>query len=295
MSRQDRPLPYHGVYINLDRSVERRDRLEAQLARFGLTGNYSRLPAVDGRTLKLASPLSPGQAGCFLSHCRALEEGRRTGTCLHILEDDAILCEHTAPVIADAVAAQLFDHFDVLFTDTFIDSSLGPLKAMKALFDKIKVPSGRPMNLSDLQVMDLSKQNFACLTSYVVGARSIERVLTLCRQEIAAGARTPVDLLVRQAVHTGKLRAACVFPFVTTFGLEEVIGSTIEEQVERLGKPSVMVFAVLRYSFFIGRDLAYAQRYLDAATRTGRRPTNAHHNLILQALEFLMSDDYKEF
>ena len=296
MSRQETPAQFYGYYINLDRSNARRERFDAQLARFGLSARYSRIPAIDGRTAKLpASKVTPGEGGCFLSHCRALEEGRTRGTPVHILEDDAVLSAHTAPVIEDAIAARLFDRVDILFTDSLFQCHLGMLKSLKAAFDRIKLPEAGPAKLADLQLLDLSQQSFSCLTSYVVAPRAIDRLLAMMRQEIAAGPRTPADLFVRDAVHAGKLRAACVFPFVTSFDLDEVARSTIGEGGEAPAKPSVMVLAVLRNSFFLGGDLDNAKRHLDAATKKGRKPTNAHHDLIVQALEFVVSDDFQEF
>jgi hypothetical protein len=287
---------YHGFYINLDRSVDRRLRFEENLARLSLASRYSRFPAIDGRTLpKGQSPLSPGQLGCFHSHARALKEAQGRGMHAHILEDDAILCEHTEPVIADAIAARLFDHFDIVFTDTFVDCEFALLKGMKDAFDKTNGVASRPLRLSDFQILDLSRRNFACLTSYVVGTRSMDRVLTLYRQELALGARTPVDLFIRDLVHAGKLRAACIFPFVTGLALEDIVGSTIDERGERLEKPSVMVFAALRYSFFLGRDLAYAKREMDAATKPRRTPDDPHRELIMQAIDYVISPDFEGF
>jgi len=107
--------------------------------------------------------------------------------------------------------------------------------------------------------------------------------------------RLPVDLFVRECVHAGKLKAACLFPFPTSFRLDELFGSTIAGEAGAPANPSVSVLAALRYSFFIGRDLDSAKRLLDGATNTGRKPANAHHDMIVQALEFVMSDDFKEF
>jgi hypothetical protein len=53
--------------------------------------------------------------------------------------------------------------------------------------------------------------------------------------------------------------------------------------------------AVLRYLFFVGRDLDYAQRLLDAATKGPRKPASHHHALMMQATEFVMSPDFEEF
>ncbi len=285
--------PYHGLYINLDRSAGRRSAFEQQLESFGLAETYARFPAIEGALLSNArSALPPGETGCFFSHFRALESARPRGMPVHILEDDALLSEHTRPVIEDAIAGNVFDRFDILFTDTFVNCHLGMLKSMKAAFDAVKSPRSGPLKLNQLQVIDLAQQNFACLTSYIVGTKSIDRILSLYQQEIASGLKTPVDLFIRDAVHAGKLRAACVFPFVTSFSLDEVKGSTLHEKNE---KPSVMVLAVLRYSFFADCDFNAAKAHLDAAIGTHRRNADPHHDLIVRALDFVVSDDFKEF
>ena len=178
----------------------------------------------------------------FLSHTRALETALTSGTAVHILEDDALLSEHVRPVVEDAVSSGLFDRFDILFTDTFVSCHIGLLKFLKTRFDATAASPNRPLRLNDLQVMDLAGQNFSCLTSYAVGRKSIERVHALCRQELASGPRMPVDLFIRDCVNTGKLRAACVAPFVTSFELDEIAGSTIVEDAAS-PRPSVMVLA----------------------------------------------------
>jgi GR25 family glycosyltransferase involved in LPS biosynthesis len=287
---------YHGTYINLDRSQERRQRFETDLARLSLASRYSRFPAIDGRTLpKGHSPLSPGQLGCFHSHVWALKEAKSLGVPVHILEDDALLCEHTEPVIADAIAARLFDHFDIVFTDTLLDCELALLKGMKDAYDKTAGTGSRPLRISVFQILDLSRRNFSCLTSYIVSARSIDRILTLYRQELALGPRVPVDIFIRDLAHTGKLRAGCIFPFVTGLALKDIAGSTIEERGDTPIKPAVMVLAALRYSFFLGRDLGFAKREMDAATQRGRAAADPHRELILQAIDYVMSPDFEAF
>jgi len=82
MSKQDKPAPYHGLYINLDRSVERRERMEAQLADLGLAGRYVRFPAIDGASLGSGTgTLKAGERGAFHSHVQALEDARRKSGC----------------------------------------------------------------------------------------------------------------------------------------------------------------------------------------------------------------------
>ena len=84
--------PYHGLYINLDRSTERRDAMEKQLDRLGLSSFYARFPAIDGASLNSPrSAIKQGENGCFQSHYRALLSARPRGKFVHMLEDDALL------------------------------------------------------------------------------------------------------------------------------------------------------------------------------------------------------------
>ena len=64
-------MTYTGIYINLDRSTERRAVMEDQLTRLGLQDRYARFSAVDGNQLGLRTSLTDSQIGCFTSHHRA--------------------------------------------------------------------------------------------------------------------------------------------------------------------------------------------------------------------------------
>src|SRR5262245_66013074 len=97
--------PFHGLYINLDRSTERRAAMERQLDRYGLAPFYARFPAIDGAALNAPrSTINTGETGCFHSHYRALLSARPRGTFVHIVEDDAVLSESVRPVIEQAIA-----------------------------------------------------------------------------------------------------------------------------------------------------------------------------------------------
>ncbi len=285
---------YHGLYINLDRSPARREAMEAQLEALGLAGRYARFPAVDGATLgRRESRISPGETGAFASHMAVLAQAPRGGP-VHILEDDALLSGHVRPVIEEAIAAGLFERFDILFTDTLLAPHLGMLKGLKAIMDRLALPPLQPLKLSDLQVIDLAAENFSCVTSYVVAPAAMARLSALYRAEWEAGPNTQIDLFIRNCVRAGRLRAGLLFPFVTSFRLEEAADSTVGAGVAT-ARPSVMVLAVLRYLFFVGRDLEYAKACLDAATKKNRRPVDRHHEMTVQALEFVLSADFQTF
>lgn len=107
------------VFINLDQDSQRRERIQAQLARLGLAGQ--RLPAVYWKALPAAAqaplysaqrnqaqyyqPLVDGEKGCYASHIlawRQLLAG--DAPALVVLEDDVQLLDDFAATIA-AIAA----------------------------------------------------------------------------------------------------------------------------------------------------------------------------------------------
>jgi hypothetical protein len=171
-------------------------------------------------------------------------------------------------VIEDAIAANVFDHYDLLFTDSLVNCHIGLMKNLTKAFDQVEIPPAEPLRLTEMKLMDLTQIFFAAFQSYVVGVNSIDRVLQCYQQEIANGLKTPVDIFIQQRVIAGKLRAACVFPFLTSIRIEDISNSTIRSEG---GGASEIVMAVLRYLFFVGRDLDYAKRILDNATSYGRQ------------------------
>ncbi|RMF10997.1 MAG: glycosyltransferase family 25 protein, partial [Candidatus Neomarinimicrobiota bacterium] len=81
-----------GYYINLEADRERRRTMEAQLDKLGLSGVVKRFPAVAGSDMAApaGSPLSPAEAGCWMSHWRILQQASADRHLL-VLEDDVIL------------------------------------------------------------------------------------------------------------------------------------------------------------------------------------------------------------
>ena len=286
---------YRGIYINLDRSSTRRAVMQAQFEKFGVTPVYTRFAAIDGsRIARSGTAITPGEEGAFRSHTEAIREASSHAAPLHVLEDDALLSYAMEPVILEAIAAGLLDRFDILFTDTFVAPDLGMLKALTQAFQKNRARKSERTTLADLQLFDISRQNFSCLTSYVVSPKAIPRLMSLLNAELKAGPRIPVDLYLRQCAQAGKIMAGFLAPFVTSFNLTEVRQSTIAAGVEE-AKRSVLVLAALRYVFFIERDLAVAKACLESALAGSARTPENETPLVLQALEFILSDEFREF
>ena len=103
------------LYINLDRDQARRQLLEAELGRVGISA--SRVPAVDGLDLppELAcyfahtngqrpAMICAGAIGCYASHLRAYKQiiAEQAAATL-VLEDDAILDDDLVEVIRETL------------------------------------------------------------------------------------------------------------------------------------------------------------------------------------------------
>ena len=287
---------YRGIYINLERSTARRAAMQAQLEKFGVTPLYTRFAAIDGSRIarQSGSAIAPGEEGAFRSHAEAIREASSHTAPLHVLEDDALLSSSTQPIISEAIASGLLDRFDILFTDSFVAPDLGMLKVLTYAFQKSRARNSDRVELADLQLFDISRQNFSCLTSYVVSPKAFPRLISLLDAELKRSPRMPVDLYLRQCAQAGKITAGLLAPFVTSFNLAEVRQSTIAAGVEGT-KRSVLVLAVLRYFFFIERDLVAAKACLESALAGVARGPRDETQLVLEALEFILSDEFREF
>jgi glycosyl transferase, family 25 len=116
---QQHPTLWPVRYINLDRDTERRQRLDAELARFALQGErfpgvlWTALPASEQQALyspalnsrQFHKPLVNGEKGCYASHLALwqwLLASQHAGAI--VLEDDVKLTPAFAPV-CEAIAA----------------------------------------------------------------------------------------------------------------------------------------------------------------------------------------------
>ncbi len=146
---------------------------------------------------------------------------------------------------------------------------------------------------SAFRIRSLDGQVFYNLSSYVVAAHAIDRVLACYKKEIEAGPVTPVDILVCRLALERKLRVGYLFPFVSSLRLERALDTTI---LGRGTDPSAMATLgsnLIRYSFFIERDLpGYANPLLaQSIAQCVSRPRDDHQNFITRAIEYIGTID----
>ncbi len=279
------PAPWRGHYINLDSSPERRAAMERTIARAGLTGLYQRFPALTGAEKPADCRLKPGEYGCFRSHHDLLAGLTPDDGFIHVLEDDAVLAQPFGAAVQSVLAGGLMEPFDIVFTETMVVDELPLIRMLKGLFDRNAGP-GRPPSLS---LLDLATTNFAGTTSYFVNPRSLGRVRDVLTEGLAAGPARPLDLLYRDAVHAGRLKAGLLFPFLSSIAIGGP--STI-----RAESASQAVSLILRNSFFIEADIDGSRRAMaDIMRGLGPWRPDPRFDLIAEILRFMVSDRFRPF
>jgi GR25 family glycosyltransferase involved in LPS biosynthesis len=252
-----RPALWDGYFINLDRSPERRLRIEQQLQNLGLSEHYTRFRAIDGRALNRDAPIKPGEVGIYRSHLDLLQRIAASGRLGHVLEDDAVLCDLTAPAIESAVG-RLGTRFDILFTETFVQDSVPPIRFY--LLGWHRATKRGPIKAArQLQIADLTMLYLGGMTSYVITPQGAAKLASALGHDWANGPTAPVDLIVRREIQSRRLRAFCIVPFVTTFDLA---GKSLAER--DCQDEFVLLRHAIRYAFYVRRDLTdYAAPLID--------------------------------
>jgi len=250
-----------GVYINLDRSTGRRAQVEAELARHGLSSDYVRFPAVDGRRAGTgASPLGPGEVGCFRSHVGALRLFAGGDRHVHVAEDDIVFSSRFAAAAGELVRSGTLDRYDLVFLDTVVAVGLELVSEFRRLFER-QAPRADAGAVRPITVLDFRQHKFASTSSYLVNRGSVERVAGLLERELAAGPALPLDLHYCRLMETDGLRVGCIFPFVTSVRLESAATTTI---TGREGGDAIRFACdLLRHAFFVDCDWDVARRAIE--------------------------------
>jgi GR25 family glycosyltransferase involved in LPS biosynthesis len=239
-------MAYLGHYINLDRSTDRRVAMEAQLARLDPVQRYHRFAAIDENAMGFTSAaLTASELGCFTSHYKLLRQHLDSTEHLHILEDDAVLAKRTAEFVEWIIASGMLDDHDLLFTDMAPPSDFNFLCEARSRYASHirRTEDGTATNIRFSIV-----PYFACMASYLVNRRSIGLLHDILERELASGARSPIDLLIRDKVAAGALRARCLFPFITSVAPGKFTSTIRPNDHDKL---SLLAVDLLRHSFFV--------------------------------------------
>jgi len=281
-------VSYTGIYINLDRSTERRAAIEAELAQYGLAARYRRFAAADGNILGLPTSLTDSETGCLTSHYLAVKDNHDCPTHLHVVEDDAMFSRLTDRMIRHVIASNLIDRYDILFLDSVIDPLQEglPFREYKELYDKCIIRDERG---------NVAKVNFtpieyvATSTSYLVNSRSIGKLLSVYDKALAGGPKEAVDTMIRNKGQAGAIRVGCLFPFLTSIRLDGIASTITGRKSDDL---SALAMNLSRHSFFVGCDI---RALLDYAEKVLPPTTDPHYRLLSRVLGFSLTSEFRKF
>jgi GR25 family glycosyltransferase involved in LPS biosynthesis len=279
-------VSYIGFYINLDRSRERRSHMEVQLARFQVQDIYRRFAAADGNVLDLPnSRLTIGEIGCFISHYMVLRQNIGCRNHIHVIEDDTVMSDVMRFAINQLTSSDSLETYDMIFTSTGLFAK--NIIECKRLFEATKIirdSTGQVVSCNLGSIEFSSSMN-----SYIVNFHSLPKILGFYEDHLHKGANTPVDLFIRTMVQQGKLRATCLFPFITTDlpAIESTIADRSGSSTSRLS------WDIVRRSFFINRDLKELMSETQKMVPYDEEDIFA--GILSRNLHFMMSSAYDQF
>ena len=195
---------YHGTYINLAQSTDRRAYIQAHLQELGLAPYFSRFEAIDGSVYAQPATkhkLTNREKACFKSHTLAMERCQHDDKHLHIIEDDTMMHADTKKTLHHCLCENGFDDFDIIFCGL----SIWDLSA------KLYERSEQKANTS-YKLLDLGETlNYAGLYSYIINKNSIQKILAILYKHKFVNS---IDLVLRYFTENKVLRAYCLMPML---------------------------------------------------------------------------------
>jgi len=239
-----------GGYINLARSVERRQAMHAQLQRLGLHWVH-RVEAVDAQTLRPApaAPVSAGERACFLSHAQAIAAADPQDFLL-VLEDDLVLSDALPAVLRNEAMGQLA-RYDIVFLECQPYTSTANLLALwTALQRRLPGGTGARANISGVDILEAAGLYNWGATAYLVTPRGLRLIPGLLREALDAGPADPFDITLNRLIHAQRLHAAVLLPFLATAQLGGHARTTIADRPQ--AQANEVLGSALRRLFFAG-------------------------------------------
>lgn len=196
-------------YINLASRTDKKILIERSFEVNKIEGwTLRRFEAIDKvyvENKNIAGSLPSAEKGCFLSHQFIINNAEQTEGHLFIVEDDVVFGKNTFSIIDNII--QDIDHpWDVLFLDVCIPVPEGMIQLFK--FGNMLKEQGA------VTLLDLSDKAFASAASYIVNKNSINKLAHLLQKQDQIN--IPIDLLYKQLIYSGEIKAFVTFPFLTS-------------------------------------------------------------------------------
>ncbi len=204
-------------YINLDRSSDRRAKVEQSFAesKFSSRWTLTRFAAVDATSppvLAALGNLNGAYKGNFLSHLGCLRRQVDTDSHLYIAEDDIQFCDKTGPLLEKVIDALGEDTWDIIHPEVSLMSAVEFPRFYKLRRNTTFRNKVRLIALGDFPYA------YAGSGSYIVNRKSKRKFLEGLDETVAhAGGKldVPFDLCLRGLLHYHTLKGFVTVPFLT--------------------------------------------------------------------------------
>lgn len=197
-------------YINLDQAAQRREDIEASFAMAARPGwRLERFCALDAASMKERSvegSTTWAEKACFMSHKAVIEAHSGKAEHLLVLEDDVAFGAASFDIVDGFLQRNADADWDLLFLDI---SAVDINDMLTMYFNREKF-----MRQRMVIPLDLSKFRFFGTNSYIVNGRSFDKVLACLGSGMQID--TYYDIFLAERIRQGALKAAVLFPFVTT-------------------------------------------------------------------------------
>lgn len=200
----------HCCYINLDHAKQRRQAIESSFEKAARPGwTLSRFSALDTAFVDahgIQGSRTSREKACFLSHKAVIEAHTDAGEHLLVLEDDAQFGLATCEIVDGFLQQNAGGDWDLLFLDVSV-VNIGDMLTL--YYHRQALMQG-----GKIIPLDLASVPFFGTNSYVVNAASRNKVLAC----IEAGMPIDIeyDIYMSNQISARELKAAVLFPFVTT-------------------------------------------------------------------------------
>lgn len=200
----------HCCYINLDHAVERRATVEASFEKAVQPGwsleRFSALDVAYVDTHAVEGSTSRTEKACFLSHRAVIRAHAASAQHLLVLEDDVSFGVTTFEIVDGFLQQNAEADWDLLFLD-ICTSRIDDMLSM--YFNRKKF-----MQQRTVIPLDLAKLPFYGTNAYIVKGQAFAKILACL--DSAMPIDVEYDIFLAKHVREGALKAAVLFPFLTT-------------------------------------------------------------------------------
>jgi len=209
-----------GVYINLDESVGRKEKMEELLKKRELNTIIQRFPAIHGGSLSESlDKITKSELGCLLSHVSVMNK-QTINKYLIVLEDDVKLTkdfEKLLSILRNQLENEM-KHVDMIFLGQTINfRDVNRVKRTMRL--KRKYENNNEMGMGgEVMLLDGSEWYKWGMFAYILNKNSGSKVSKILESNSPHG--LPIDDLIRKIINEKMITAKVAFPYLV--GLNNV-------------------------------------------------------------------------